>query len=281
MAELLRGAPVAAAIREDLKGRTAALLAQGVQPRLALVRVGDKPDDLYYESSLRRGCAAIGAEAVSFALPEACARDELINAMRRIDADPALHGCLLLRPLAGELSSFDVYDALCAEKDLDGMTSRSLGDLFSCRPGAFAPCTADAVMALLRHYGIDPAGKRTVILGRSLVVGRPLAQLLIESDATVTVCHTRTVDLAAVCREAELLISATGCPGLVDETLMRPGQIVVDIGTTAVDGVLRGDVDPAAAEALAAAYTPVPGGVGAVTTALVLRHLVEAAERGL
>jgi len=279
MAELLRGAPVAAAIREDLKARSAALRARGVTARLALVRVGDNPDDLYYESSLRRGCESIGAQTEHILLPGSSPRGALIEALHRVSEDPTLHGCLLLRPLPEELSCFAVYDALCAGKDLDGMTSISLGELFSGRPGAFAPCTADAVMALLRHYGIDPAGKRAVVLGRSLVVGRPLAQLLMNADATVTVCHTQTRDLAAVCREAELLITATGCPGLVGEKLLRPGQIVIDIGTTAIDGTLHGDVDPVAAEATAAAFTPVPGGVGAVTTALVLRHLIEAAER--
>lgn len=279
MAELLRGAPVAAAIRADLKGRAAALLSRGVTPKLALVRVGENPDDLYYEQSLRRGCEAIGAEAECLALDASCAQAELIAALEKLSEREDAHGCLLLRPLPAGMDSFAVFDALCAEKDLDGMTSHSLGALFSGRPGAFAPCTADAVMALLRHYGVDPAGKRAVIVGRSLVVGRPLAQLLLDADATVTVCHRQTADLAARCREAEILISAAGKPGLIGREHLRCGQVVIDVGTTAVGGTLRGDVDFAATEELSAAVTPVPGGVGSVTTALLLRHLIEAAER--
>ena len=281
MAELLRGAPVAAAIRENLKERAAALRERGVTPKLAIVRLGEHPDDLYYEQSLRRGCEALGAQAETVALDRSCAQGELVSALRAVSDRADVHGCLLLRPLPVGMDSFAVFDALCAEKDLDGMTSHSLGALFSGRPGAFAPCTADAVMALLRHYGVDPAGKHAVIVGRSLVVGRPLAQLLLNADATVTVCHSHTDALPSLCRTADILISAAGKPGLIAKEHLHPGQIVIDVGTTAIDGALHGDVDFAAAEALAAAVTPVPGGVGSVTTALLLRHLIEGAERSL
>ena len=281
MAELLLGAPVAAAIREELKERVHALLSRGLTPRLALARVGDRANDRYYEASVRRFCETVGVQTEGFVLPDGCTREALAGTLRQISARSELHGCLLQRPLPADLADFEVYDALCPEKDLDGMTSASLGALFSGKPGAFAPCTADAVLALLRHYDIDPAGKHAVVIGRSLVIGRPVAQLLLGADATVTVCHRRTPELPALCRQADILVSAAGRPGLVGAECLRPGQIVIDVGTTAEGGVLMGDVELAAAESVAAAVTPVPGGVGAVTTALLLRHLIEAAERSL
>lgn len=281
MAELLRGAPVAAAIRADLKERVQALRERGVTPKLAIVRLGEHPDDVYYEQSLRRGCEAIGAEAETVALPKSCSQAALIAALGEISGRADLQGCLLLRPLPAGMDSFAVFDALCAEKDLDGMTSHSLGALFSGRTDAFAPCTADAVMALLRYYGVDLSGRHAVVIGRSLVVGRPLAQLLLNADATVTVCHSRTAELPALCRAADIVIAAAGRPGLIGRAHLRPGQTVIDVGTTAVDDTLFGDVDPAAAEELVAAFSPVPGGVGAVTTALLLRHLIESAERSV
>ena len=278
MAELLSGKSASAAIRADVAARIARL---GFAPRLALLRVGDDPDDLAYIRSIERQCAAVGAETVHFALPLGCTTGELLRTVETVNRRADLHGCLLLRPLPKGIDEHAVCDALLPEKDIDGMSSRSLGALFVGDRNAFAPCTAQACVELLDYYRLPLSGLHAVILGRSLVVGRPLGQLLLQRDATVTLCHSKSQSLPALCRSADLLISAVGQIGLVDETYMRAGQIVLDVGTTTCGGQLMGDVNAADAEALVRARSPVPGGVGAVTTAVLLRNLVSAAERSV
>ena len=279
MAEMLLGRPAADAIRENLALRVAALAEKGVTPRLAVIRLGEDPGDMAYERSIRRGCEKLGCAAESISLPADCTQETLIAQLEKVNADDAIHGCLLLRPLPKHMDSAAVCDALRPEKDLDGMGVGALGALFAGRKDAFAPCTAQACMEMLKFYGIDPAGKRAAVVGRSLVIGRPVAQLLLQADATVTICHSRTPDLAAVCREADILIAAVGHAGLIGAGHTRPGQVILDVGVNSVDGKLCGDVRTEEAAAIAAAVSPVPGGVGAVTPAVLLAHLVEAAER--
>lgn len=276
MAELLSGKNAAAAIRAELTARITQL---GFAPKLALLRVGDDPDDLAYIRSIERQCAALGIETEHFTLPLGSTTGELLRAIGTVNARQDLHGCLLLRPLPDGIDEAAVCDALAPEKDIDAMSSRSLGALFVGDRTAFAPCTAQACVELLDYYQLPLAGRHAVILGRSLVVGRPLGQLLLQRDATVTVCHSKTRDLPALCRGADLLISAVGQPGLVDAGYLRAGQIVLDVGTTMQGERLLGDVNAADAEAIVRAWSPVPGGVGAVTTAVLLRNLVTAAER--
>ncbi|MBR0353931.1 MAG: bifunctional 5,10-methylene-tetrahydrofolate dehydrogenase/5,10-methylene-tetrahydrofolate cyclohydrolase [Oscillospiraceae bacterium] len=279
MAEMLLGRPAADAIREKLALRVAALAEKGVTPRLAVIRLGEDPGDMAYERSIRRGCEKLGCAAESISLPADCTQETLIAQLEKVNADDAIHGCLLLRPLPKHMDSAAVCDALKPEKDLDGMGVGALGALFAGRKDAFAPCTAQACMEMLKFYGIDPAGKRAAVVGRSLVIGRPVAQQLLQADATVTLCHSRTPDLAAVCREADILIAAVGHAGLIGAGHTRPGQVILDVGVNSVDGKLCGDVRTEEAAAIAAAVSPVPGGVGAVTPAVLLAHLVEAAER--
>ena len=281
MAQALLGRPVADAIKLDLAKRIEALAAKGVTPKLAVIRLGEDPGDMAYERNIRRNCEMLGCTADSIALPADCAQEALIAVIERINADPQVHGCLLLRPLPAGIDSAAVCDALAPEKDLDGMGCRALGALFAGRKDAFAPCTAQSCMEMLRFYGVDPAGRRAVVVGRSLVVGRPVAQLLLQQNATVTVCHSRTPALADVCREADILIAAVGRAGLIGAEHVRPGQIVLDVGVNSVDGRLCGDVRTEEADAAAAGVSPVPGGVGAVTPSVLLAHLVEAAERSL
>ena len=281
MAEMLLGRPVADAIREGLAPRIAALAEQGVTPKLAIIRLGEDPGDMAYERSLRRGCEKLGCAAESVALPAETSQAALIAAIEAVNADPTIHGCLLLRPLPKHMDANAVCDALAPEKDLDGMGSRALGALFAGRKDAFAPCTAQACLEMLKFYGVDPRGKRAAVVGRSLVIGRPVGQLLLQADATVTLCHSRTPELPAVCREAEILIAAVGRAGLIGREHTRPGQVILDVGVNSVDGKLCGDVRTEEASELAAAVSPVPGGVGAVTPAVLLAHLVEAAERSL
>ena len=273
MANTLTGTPAAAAIYVQVRTRAARL---AVRPCLAAVSVGAQPDDRAYLRSIALSAEGCGITVRPVPLPADCAPDTLTDTLRALSADGAVHGVLLLRPLPEALRAQELLDTLDARKDVDGMTTASLGALVTGAAG-FAPCTAEACMELLRAHGIDPAGRRVTIVGRSLVIGRPAALLLTRADATVTLCHRKTPDLAARCRDADILLAAAGAPGLITPDFVRPGQIVLDAGATALpDGTLRGDVAPDAAAI--AVCTPVPGGIGSVTTALLLRHTVQAAE---
>ena len=273
MANTLTGTPAAAEIYVQVREHAAALDAP---PCLAAVSVGAQPDDLAYLRSIAQAAAGCGVAVRPVPLPADCAPDTLTDTLRALSADGAVHGVLLLRPLPEALRAQEMLDTLDARKDVDGMTTASLGALVTGAAG-FAPCTAEACMELLRAHGIAPAGRRVTVVGRSLVIGRPAALLLTRADATVTLCHRKTPDLAARCRDADILLAAAGAPGLITTDFVRPGQIVLDAGATALpDGTLRGDVAPDAAAI--AVCTPVPGGIGSVTTALLLRHTVQAAE---
>lgn len=273
MANTLTGTPAAAAIYVQVREHAAALDAP---PCLAAVSVGAQPDDLAYLRSIAQAAAGGGVAVRPVPLPADCAPETLTDTLRALSADGAVHGVLLLRPLPAALRAQEILDTLDARKDVDGMTTASLGALVTGAAG-FAPCTAEACMELLRAHGIDPAGRRVTVVGRSLVIGRPAALLLTRADATVTLCHRKTSDLAARCRDADILLAAAGAPGLITRDFVRPGQIVLDAGATALpDGTLRGDVAPDAAAI--AVCTPVPGGIGSVTTALLLRHTVQAAK---
>lgn len=273
MANTLTGTPAAAAIYVQVREHAAALDAP---PCLATVSVGAQPDDRAYLRSIAQAAEGCGVAVRPVPLPADCAPDTLTDTLRALSADGAVHGVLLLRPLPEALRAQELLDTLDARKDVDGMTTASLGALVTGAAG-FAPCTAEACMELLRAHGIDPAGRRVTIVGRSLVIGRPAALLLTRADATVTLCHRKTPDLAARCRDADILLAAAGAPGLITTDFVRPGQIVLDAGATALpDGTLRGDVAPDAAAITVC--TPVPGGIGSVTTALLLRHTVQAAE---
>lgn len=273
MPNTLTGAPAAAAIYAQVREHAAALDAP---PCLAAVSVGAQPDDQAYLRSIAQAAEGCGVTVRPVPLPADCTPETLTDTLRALSADGAVHGVLLLRPLPEALRAQEILDTLDARKDVDGMTTASLGALVTGAAG-FAPCTAEACMELLRAHGIDPAGRRVTVVGRSLVIGRPAALLLTRADATVTLCHRKTPDLAARCRDADILLAAAGAPGLITRDFVRPGQIVLDAGATALpDGTLRGDVAPDAAAI--AVCTPVPGGIGSVTTALLLRHTVQAAE---
>ncbi len=273
MANTLTGTKAAAAIYAQVRTRAALL---EVRPCLAAVSVGAQPDDRAYLRSIARTADTCGIAVRPVPLPADCAPDTLTDTLRALSADGSVHGVLLLRPLPAALRAQEILDTLDACKDVDGMTTLSLGALVTGAAG-FAPCTAEACMELLRAHGIDPAGRRVTVVGRSLVIGRPAALLLTRADATVTLCHRKTPDLAARCRDADILLAAAGAPGLITPDCVHPGQIVLDAGATALpDGTLRGDMAPEAAAI--AVCTPVPGGIGSVTTALLLRHTVQAAE---
>ena len=283
MAELLRGKPVADALMEQVRMQVENLKSRGVQPALAFVRVGEREDDLSYERAAEKRMASAGIDACKFSLPADCTQEELVEVIERVNADAGIHGCLLLRPLPAHLDEVAVCNALRPAKDVDGITHGSIYGVFANQPMGFSPCTADACVRLLDHYGFELEGTRVTVVGRSLVIGKPVAMMLQARNATVTMCHTRTRDLPAECRNAEILVVAAGHIGTVGKDSVSPGQVVVDVGVNwdAEAGKLTGDVLFDEVEPTVAAITPVPGGVGSVTTAVLASHVVKAAERTL
>lgn len=283
MAQILKGGPVAKALTEELAGRAALLAQRGVVPTLAVLRVGERPDDLSYERAALKRADKVGFAVRRFLLPDGCAQGDLMAAIDQINRDPAIHGCLMFRPLPAGLDEAAACAALDPAKDVDGITDGSLLGVFANRPQGFAPCTAEAVVCLLEHYGYELRGADVAVVGRSLVIGRPVSLMLQARDATVTMCHTKTRDLAAHCRQADVLVVAAGHPGTVGAAAVRAGQVVVDVGINWDEeaGRLVGDVAYDEVEPIVAAVTPVPGGVGSVTTAVLAKHVIEAAERTL
>ena len=281
MAQILAGKPVADAIVGRLVPRVETLKAEGVVPTLAIVRVGERDDDLSYERSAMKRCADAGIRVQRHVLPASCAQDELMAVIAQVNADSAVQGCLMFRPLPEHLDEQAACDALDPAKDVDGITQGSLFGVFAGQPVGFPPCTADACMQILRHYDVGLSGANVVVVGRSLVIGKPVSMMLQAANATVTMCHTRTRDLAAKCAEADVLVVAVGRARTVGAESVREGQVVIDVGINWDDaaGKFCGDVDFDAVEPLVGAITPVPGGVGSVTTAVLATHVVAAAER--
>ena len=282
MAELWKGAPAAAALMEDLTGRVERLSGAGVTPTLAIVRVGERPDDCAYETGAVKRCEKAGVAVKRFPLPAGCSALELRAVLEHINAVSEIHGCLMLRPLPDPAMEEMACALLDPKKDVDCMTPAALAGVFAGKGWGYPPCTAQACLELLNYYGTDLTGKRAVVVGRSLVIGKPVSMLLQAENATVTMCHTRTKDLPAVCRGAEVLIAAAGRANLLGAAHVSPGQVVLDVGINVDEsGKLCGDVKFDEAEPVVSAITPVPGGVGAVTTAVLVKHVVEAAERTL
>ena len=242
--------------------------------------MGERPDDLSYERGATKRCETLGVEYKKYLLPEDVSQEELLKVIDEVNKDDNIHGVLMFRPLPKHIDQNVVENALAAEKDVDCQTDASLGGVFTGKQVGFPPCTPQACMEILDHYGIDCTGKKAVVIGRSLVVGKPAAMMLIKKNATVTVCHTRTKDMPSVTREAEILIVAAGRAGVVGKDYVSPGQIVIDVGINVnEEGKLCGDVAYDEVEPIVEAITPVPGGVGSVTTSVLVGHVVEAAKR--
>ncbi len=273
--EELRGAPVARAIMDKTAGEITRLAQAGIMPKLAVFRVGSREDDIAYERSIIKRFSAAGAAVEVTALSEDATQEELEAAVRRAADDESVHGILVFSPLPKKFNAGRIRMLIPAEKDVDGMTDASLAGVFRGDKNAFAPCTAQAVVEILRYYGMENlAGKRVTVVGRSTVVGKPLAMLLLGMNATVTVCHTKTADTAAECRRADVVIACAGQARMVTDEYMSAGQTIIDVGINADGDGICGDVDYATAQSIVAAATPVPGGVGAVTTAVLLSHTV-------
>ena len=284
MAELLLGLPVAKSINERLAPRVEGLKAAGVMPKLAIVRVGAREDDLSYERGALKRCATLGIEAeVIEVAPADATTTSLVATLEGLNARDDVHGVLMFRPLPKGIDEAAVCAALAPEKDLDCMTPTSLLTTLSGRGAGFAPCTAEAVIELLDYYDVPLDGADVTVVGRSLVIGKPVSMMLQARNATVTMCHTHTADLAACCRRAQVVVAAAGHARTVGADAVREGQVIVDVGINWDEdaGKLVGDVDFDACEPIVASITPVPRGVGSVTTAVLAKHLVQAAERTL
>ena len=283
MAVILKGAPVAAAMTEKMKTASDSLRARGVIPTLAILRVGERDDDLSYERGAVKRAEKAGIEVKNVVLPADVGSETFERTLKDLNEDPAVHGILMFRPLPRQLDGEKARKMLAPEKDVDGCTDSSLAGVFTNTRLGFPPCTAEAAMEILRFYDIPVSGKKAAVIGRSLVIGRPVAMMLMHENATVTICHTRTADVPAVTREADIVIAASGQLRSVGKEYLKEGQVVIDVGIGWSEelGKLCGDVRFEEAESLAYAITPVPGGVGAVTTAVLCRHVIMAAERSL
>ena len=274
----LKGAPVSAKMKDEIDEQKKAL--SGPAPKLGIVRVGERPDDLSYERGALKRMEKLGLAAEAFVFPHDISHEAFEIEFLAIYEDPASDGILLLRPLPKQIDEDKITRLIDPEKDLDGISPTNIAKVFSGDETGFAPCTAEAVIEVLKAYGIPIAGKRAVVVGRSMVVGRPLAMLLLKENATVTICHTKTRDLPEVCREGEILIAAAGKAKMLDKSFAGEDAVVIDVGINVdKEGNLCGDVDYDSLEGTASMATPVPGGVGAVTTSVLAKHLVRAAAK--
>jgi methylenetetrahydrofolate dehydrogenase (NADP+)/methenyltetrahydrofolate cyclohydrolase len=283
MAELLKGGDVVNAMNEKMISDVEALKGKGVTPTLAILRVGERDDDISYEKGATKRCETIGVAVKNVVLDQEVTQDVLLQNIQALNNDKGVHGVLMFRPLPKHIDEAAVCAALKPEKDIDGITEGSHAGVFTGSGKGYAPCTAQACMEILDYYKIDCKGKRAVVIGRSLVVGKPAALMLMGRNATVTVCHTKTVDMPSVAKTAEILIVAAGQMEGITKEYFSPGQVVIDVGINWNDekGKLCGDVKFEDAEPIVASITPVPGGVGTVTTSVLVSHVVEAAKKSL
>ena len=291
MAKLLLGKEVTDALNGKLMERTAALREKGIVPTLAIVRCGANPSDLSYEKGATKRAELVGVAVKKYELPEDVTKEALLATLDEINADAAIHGVLMFRPLPKHLKGDqnEICNRLDPKKDVDCMTDLSNAGVFEGRTDlGYAPCTPEACMEILDYYGIDCKGKSAVVIGRSLVVGKPAAMMLMGKHATVTVCHTKTVNTAEVARSADMLVSSAGVLGSLTKDFVRPGQVVIDVSinwdpnkpnSKGGKGAIAGDAVFEEVEPIVEAITPVPGGVGSVTTSVLMKHVVEAAER--
>ena len=280
MSVLMKGADVANAMKEVLINKVESLKEKGVNPCLTIVRVGNRPDDLSYERGAKKRMETIGIECRILELPEDIQQEDFEKEFAAVNDDPTVHGILLFRPLPNHLDEEPVIASVNPEKDMDCMSPVNMAKVFSGDESGYAPCTAEAVMEMFAHYGIDLTGKQVTVVGRSMVVGKPLAMMLLKKNATITVCHTRTADLPETCRNAEILVAAAGKAKMITADMVGEGAVVADVGINVDEsGNLCGDVDFEAVEPKASYISPVPRGVGSITTSVLAKHVVRAATR--
>lgn len=281
MAEVLKGKPVADAIKAELTQKVATLKGKGITPKLGIIRVGARPDDLFYEGGAKKTCTAIGMDSEVFEYPEDIDQVSFEKAVVEVGAKKDINGILMFSPLPKTLDERKIRSLIPVEKDVDCLTIGGAAKVFTDDPTGFPPCTPKACMEMLHHYNIPIKGKKCVVVGRSLVVGKPMAMLLLREHGTVTICHSRTENLPEVCKDAQILIAAVGRAKMVKADFVKPGQIVIDVGINADPdnpGKYCGDVDFASAEPIVEKISPVPAGVGSVTTTVLCKHTILACE---
>ena len=289
MAKRLLGKEVNEALVAALQTRTAALREKGVTPTLGIIRLGENPSDLSYEKGATKRAEEVGVAVKNYILPETATKEEVLQVIDEVNADDSVHGVLMFRPLPKHLKADqdEICNRLAPKKDVDSMTHMSNDGVFEGQDLGYAPCTPAACMEILDYYGIDCKGKNAVVIGRSLVVGKPAAMMLMAKNATVTVCHTRSVNVPEICKGADIIVTAAGVLNSLTKDFVREGQIVIDVSmnwnpekiTSKGKGGMSGDCVFDEVEPIVEAITPVPGGVGAVTTTVLMKHVVEAAEK--
>ncbi len=275
--EILKGLPVANAINEKLMEQVKSI--EGPLPHLAIIRVGERPDDCSYERGAVKKMDKVGVRCTTYTFDADIDNDTFQAEFDKINENPDIDGILMLRPLPKQLDEKQIENKIDPRKDLDGISPLNLAKVYAGDESGYAPCTAEAVIEMLDYAGIDIKGKRVTVVGRSLVIGKPVSMLLMKRNATVTVCHTKTVDMAGTCKNAEILVAAAGSARMIKKEYVADGAVVIDVGINVDDeGNLCGDVDFDVISDIAAAATPVPGGVGSVTTSVLAKHLVKAAK---
>ena len=277
-ATMIDGRAVAKAFKEEIAEKTAQMIAGGIQPHLAVVLVGENPASQVYVRNKENGCIKAGIRSTVIRLDEGCTQEELEKTVTSLNEDASVHGILVQLPLPRHLDEARVLRLIDPDKDVDGFHAMNSGRLMNGQPG-FVPCTPLGVMKLLESYGIDPAGKHAVVIGRSNIVGKPMAMLLLQANATVTVCHSRTQNLKDITKQADILVAAVGRANFVTADMVKPGAVVIDVGINRVDGKIVGDVDYDAVSEVAGYITPVPGGVGQMTIAMLLSNTLDAAAK--
>ncbi|MCR5000087.1 MAG: bifunctional 5,10-methylenetetrahydrofolate dehydrogenase/5,10-methenyltetrahydrofolate cyclohydrolase [Lachnospiraceae bacterium] len=274
--EVLKGITVANAINEQIMEQAKGLAQT---PKLAIIRVGERGDDIAYERGATKKMEKVGFHCEHYTYPADITNEDFLQAFEEINADASIDGILLLRPLPKHIDEEKVTRRIAPEKDLDGISPMNMAKIYAGDATGFAPCTAEAVVEMLDYAGIDCTGKRVTVIGRSLVIGKPVTMLLMKKNATVTVCHTRTKDMKAECQRADIVVAAAGVSKMVDSSYLSEGTIVLDVGINVdAEGNLTGDVDFDSASEKVSLITPVPGGVGSVTTSVLAKHLLRAAQ---
>ena len=278
---ILKGKDVAESINNEILQGTEPVYSKNIVPTVAIIRIGENPGDIAYENGAIKKAKSLGLMPEKYTCPADFSEDDLIDVIKVINEKEDIHGILLLQPLPPSMNSDRVRNAISPEKDIDGITDQSLGNVFTGKEG-FAPCTAESCMEILKHYDIELKGKKAVVIGRSLVIGKPVAMMLMKENATVTICHTKTPeeDLKKYCLDADIIVTAAGHRGTLTADMVREGQTVIDVGINFNDeGKMCGDADYEGICNIVENITPVPGGVGSVTTSVLMRHLLQSAAK--
>lgn len=281
MGEIIKGKPVGDAISEVLKGECEALVKDGIQPKLAILRVGAKPNDLSYEKGALKKCEIIGITTEVTELPEGTTQDQYIETLKKLNDDSSIHGILTFRPLPEGIDEEVIKNVIAPEKDVDCFSPMNTAKLMEGDKTGFPPCTPTAVVEILKHYNVPLKGANIVVLGRSMVVGKPVSMLLLDENATVTICHSKTNDLPKVCADADVLVAGVGRARMVTSDYIKEGAVVIDVGINAKPegGGICGDVNTDDVVEKASMVTPVPAGVGSVTTSILAKHVIKACKQ--